>query len=431
MDTADIRKYWEWCARQYWQYQRRSAWSYKWKGDTLIRYVENVPADPEFAAGLMEYLLTDDSVHGSAGGEGERRAGATVYNKPANLGEGWKATAAWYEQQTDERVSATGLKFIRVYQALQREQDGGGDGPYTMENGCRYKVTFEYHWNVGALPTPPKGESGVSYRLTGVSRDDETGLWSGIMEKRERVEQEVAEYTSGKTIYTERLEEQHIGVKKDRLAAAGKQASAGDGSITTRKVTKNEDCTFDVANETEVEKAVAGASVTVSRGLRATVSTVEDRGMEEPLSSEGLKIGESVQIEKTPSGRYRRRKTETVAVTADGPIGEECAKTVFEHSESTTTVTAEDPEATCVEGAGGGVTRTARVRRTEEGAYECEMQTRTETPVENATVEVRRMPGLVRTTTVSRSQEKQGSAEGLDVGEQVQSEMTALSLIHI
>ena len=422
MDEADIRKYWEWCARQYWQYQRRSAWSYRWKGATLIRYVENVPADPEFAAGLMEYLLTDDSVHGGASGE---RAGATVYNKPAKLGDGWKATAAWYEQQTDERVSATGLKFIRVYQALQRNpEEGEGDGPYVMEDGCRYRVTFIYHWNAAELPEPPKGESGVSYRLTGVTRDDETGLWSCILERRERVEQEVAEYTSGRTIYADTLEEQHIGVRKERLGAAGKAADAGDGRVTRRKVTKNEDCTFDVANETEVEKAVAGASVTVSRGLKATVKTVEDRGMEKPLSSEGLKIGESVTNEMTPGGRWRRRKSETVAAAPDGPIGQGCAKTAFEHRESTTTMTAEDPEATCVEDAGGGVTRTAKVRRTEEGAYECDVETRTEKPVAVATVEVRRTVGATRTTTVSRSQTEAGSAEGLAVGEQVRSEMT-------
>ena len=54
MSISECIKYWEWCARQYWQYQRRGSWKYEWHGDTLIRYVETAPADPDFAAGLLE-----------------------------------------------------------------------------------------------------------------------------------------------------------------------------------------------------------------------------------------------------------------------------------------------------------------------------------------------------------------------------------------
>lgn len=426
MTGAERTRYWEWCARQWWQYQRRSAWTYEWRGQTLVRYVENVPADPEFAAGLIDYLLTDESVHGYTEADGTERGGATVYNRPARLGEGWKSVGAWFEQQTDERVQASGQKYVRVYQSLQRIPEGGeGDGPYLMENGCRYRVTFTYHWKVAELPTPPQGASGVSYRLTGVTRDDETGLWSCILERRERVEQSVEEYRSAKTAFSETFEEQHIGVRKESLAATGKAASAGGGTTVRRRVTKNEDCTYDVANETERDIAVAGAAVTVTRTLRTKTTTVEDRNMENPLATESLEVGESVTNERTASGRYRRRKTETVAATPDGPIAESCAKTAFEHRDAQTTVTADNPGATCVEEAAGGVTRTARVRRTEDGAYERDVETRTEMPVADAIVEVRRTARGTRTTTVSRSQGSAGSASGLKSGEQVRSEKTA------
>ena len=370
MLISDMIKYWEWSARQYWQYQRRGSWKYAWHGDTLVRYVEVAPADPDFTAGLLEWLKTPESVHGFSAA-GQRYTGMTVYNRPANLEAAWKPVSAWYEQQEGQVDERTKLKVIRAYQALQRLADGGaGDGPYTVENGCRYKVTFTYHWKVESLPEVPQGTSGVSYTLEQISRDDETGLWSCCVVKRERVQQDVDEYTAEVTEFETRTEEQHLGVKAGSVPGAGKAAKAENGVLVKRSVRKNEDCTSDVTNETVTERPVEGAAKTVERTLRAETVTVEDRNMPEKLPDAGLKPGERVRNERTPGGRWNRQKTVTTPKVPDGPVRETCQKTVFEHRHSKVEVKASGEGEVDVLAAGGGKVHGKTVRALDDGTYE-------------------------------------------------------------
>lgn len=422
MSISECIRFWEWSARQYWQYQRRGSWKYEWHGDTLIRYVETAPADPDFAAGLLEFLKMPESVHGFEDG-GKEYAGATVYNRPANLEQEWKPVSAWYEQQEGQVDERTKLKLIRVYQALQKCKEGGaGDGPYTVEKGCMYRVTFTYHWKVETLPEVPQGTSGVQWRLEQISRDDETGLWSCCLVKRERVRQDVDEYLREITEYESRTEEQHLGVRAGETA--GKAASAGNGVLVKRQVRKNEDCTSDVTNETVTERPVEGAAVTVERSLRAKTTTVEDRNMPSKLAEEGLKVGERVRNEKTPGGRWNRTKTVTEA-TPPGKIRETCRKSIFEHGHSKTEVVdgAAAPTPDAPEAADGKVT-TETVRKMEDGTAEVETETREEQPVQGAVEEVRKMLRGTRRTTVNRSMAEKAAAANLKIGETVRNERT-------
>ena len=407
-------KYAEWCARQFWQYQRRGSWKYRWHGDTLIRYVEMAPADPDFTAGLLEYLKSPESV-----------AAATAYNRPAKLGAEWKAVSAWYEQQEGQVDERTKLKLIRVYQALQKAtEEGDGDGPYVVENGCHYKVSFTYHWKVERLPDVPQGTSGVSWQLEQISRDDETGLWSCCLVKRERVQQDVAEYTTDETAFETRTEEQHLGVKAGSVAAAGKAAGVKDGKMVRRKVQKNEDCTSDVVNETVEEKAVAGAAVTVERTLRATTVTTEDRSMEAKLPETNLKVGERVRNEKTPGGRWNRQRSVTEATPPEGPIRKTCRKTAFEHQDAQTEVSKERPAVEHAPAAAGGKVTTETVRALDDGTFEHEREERQEQAAEGAVEETRKTLRGIKKITVNRNMEKKATTAGMQIGGTVRNEMT-------
>ena len=423
MSINELTKYAEWSGRQFWQYQRRGSWKFAWHGDTLVRYVELAPADPDFTAGLLEYLKTPESVLGFTSG-GKSYAGATVYNRPAKLEAAWKPVSAWYEQQEGQVDERTKLKVIRVYQALQKATGQNGDGPYTVENGCRYKVSFTFYWKVESLPNVPQGTSGVSYQLEQVNRDDETGLWNCCLVRRERVQQDVAEYTTDVTAFEARTEEQHLGVKAGNVAGTGKAARAGGGVLVKRQVRKNEDCTSDVVNETVTERPVEGAAKSVERTLRAETVTVEDRNMEAKLPEAGLKVGERVRNEKTPGGRWNRQRTVTTPKIPEGPIRETCQKTVFEHRHASTEVREKRPAAPEVKAAAEGKIEQETVRALDDGTYERELEERTEQAAEGAVEETRKMLRGVKRIRVNRNMAAKASAAGMRSGGTVRNERT-------
>ena len=426
METTDKIKYWNWCADKYWQYQRRQEWAYAWHGDTLVRFHELAMPDPDFTEGLLAWLKKPESVHGFVDGEMEY-GGCTVYNRPAALSEEWKPVSAWYEQQEGQIDERTKLKVIRVYQALQRNPGNAGeDGPYVMENGCMQKLSFTYHWKVAELPKVPESESGVTYRLGGVSKDDETGLWSCYLEKRERVVQEVPEYTSENTGFATRTERQFIGVKQADVAGTGKDAGAGGGVTVRRRVKKNEDCTSDVTIETVVDKPVKEASVTVERTLRATTTVTEERNMSTPLSKTNLKPGTRVRNEKTEAGLYNTQKTEVVATPPDGSIKEVCRKTLFEHLHSETEILASRPKSVEVANVslGDGKTLEMSVRQLEDATFEKETTVRSEKKVEAAVVETRKTLRGIRKIIVNRSMDAPADEGRMKIGDSVRSEKT-------
>ena len=405
MDTAEKIRYWTWCQDKYWQYQMRKEWAYEWRGDTLVRYHELTMPDPVFMKGLLEWLKLPESVHGFEE-EGVKYAGCTMYNRQTKFEAEWKPVSAWYEQQEGQIDERTKLKIIRIFQALQRNlKDGKGDGPYVVENGCMYKVSHTFYWNVPELPEAPQSESGVSYRFGSVARDDETGLWSCYLEKRERVMQEVPEYTSDNTGFAARTEQQFLGVKQDAVAGTGKQASASNGVTVRRRLKKNEDGTTDVTVETVVDKPVEKASVTVERSLRAKTVVTEDRNMPSPLNDANLPPGTRVTNEKTEGGQWNRKKTQTVPTPPEGAVRESCAKTLFEHVHLKTEARKSRPSLDHVVDVqiGDGETVEEEVRQLEDTSFEKTTVSKKELKVEEAVVEVRKTLRGVRKTTVHRS----------------------------
>ena len=414
MDSQTEQTCAEWCRSHYWQLQEKRGWRYAFHESVMVRYYEEANLDTSLLEPLVEFL------------KGEAwRDSFTVHNKPMDA-TGWKTRDVWYETRDGDVKEATKLKRTRIYQAVYKEGDEqGGDGPYVVEDGCKWKVSHEFHWRVGELPTVPQGSSGVQYRMQGVARDDETGLWSCVIERRETVQQDVPSYESAETTFEKRYDEQHLGVKQQNVQGTGQQASAGGGVMVRRQLRKNEDCTTDVINETVQEKPVAGAVSETTRTQRGTRTVTVNRNQ---ASKAELGDGEgSVRNEKTDGGLWNQ--TITTFARIAGWFRRVCRKTKFLHEHAVTEAVEADPGFTHVTEAAGGVVTEKSVTRNDEGGFDVETRTREEQNVPRAVVETRKFVDGVTVTTVNRGQPDEASAAGLAIGESVRNERTEGGLV--
>ena len=398
-----------------WQPAEGHNYRYRYATRTLTRFCEAASLQPDEMRLVIEFLKDQEI------GDG----GISLMNRTVDLGTGWKAKDAWYQTMPGERWGNTESTKVRIYQILFLAPADAkeGDGPYLVENGCQYRVSHTFYWDVEALPSVPASASGVAYALQGVTRDRETGLFSCVIEKRERVQQDIAEYVSSETSFATTKDEQHLGVKADRVAATGKAASVSNGAMVRRRVSKNADCTSDVQNETVTEKAVAGASETVSVSLTGTAKRTVNRSMAAKAATSGLDVGESVTNEQTEGGRWTQTIVRLVR-NALLRISESCRKTLFEHVHATVDVQTEKPDFDHVSEAGGGVTVEKTVARTEDGSYRVTEQATEEKGVANAVVTARKTLRGTTVTTLDRNQASAASTDKLAVGDEVQVEKT-------
>ena len=396
----------------FWQPAEGHNYRYRGALRTLVRFYEAASMEPDVLKLVIEYLR-DQTITG----------GISLMNRSVDLGTGWKAMDAWYQTAASEKWAGTESTKVRVYQVLmQAPSEGNVVGPLSVENGCQYLVKHTFHWNVAELPTAAASSSGVSHSLEGVVRDHETGLYSCVYVTRERVQQDVDEYTTAKTVFEEQKEEQHIGVRQQNVAGTGKQASVSAGTTVTRKVTKNADCTSDVQNVTTVDKPVSSSSETVTELAAGTRTTTENRNMSAKAPTAGLAPGESVKNEKTPSGLWNQTIVK-FARNAIVWIGEKCRKTLFAHVHDKTTNVKDRPSFDHVVEAANGKIVEKSVRKTDDG-YMIDEQETVEKPVSDAAVEVRRtLRGTSRTVT-HRNQSAPLAMTGLKVGEQRRSQKT-------
>ena len=141
---------------------------------------------------------------------------------------------------------------------------GSAGAAFVVEDNCAYKVTQTFYWDVPALPTVTAGESGIEYSLASVFRDRESGLYSCILEKRERITQSIALYVTEQGAAEEISEQQFLGVRTDDKDDTGAAVALQDmtleaGKIKIRRRSKNKDCTQDI-----VEQSRAGQLQTVT-----------------------------------------------------------------------------------------------------------------------------------------------------------------------
>ena len=451
-----------------WFWQPAEGHNYHYRGAlrTLVRFYESAPMEPDVVRLVIEYLR-DEEVDG----------GISLLNKSVDLGTGWKAMDAWFRTDETEKWNGTDSRKVRVYQVLVQKPDATDSvaGPFQTENGCQYAVSHKFHWNVESLPTVPASSSGVNYTLEGAVRDQETGLYSCVVVRRERVQQDVESYTTAKTIFQDTKEEQHLGVKQGQ--SAGKSASVSSGTVVERSVTKNPDCTIDVRNVTRTDKEVSNAVVTKDETLFETRTTTEDRNLSgaakmtlkpgesardertpsnlhnqtvtkveekpvgdavvefartlhgtqksvthrnqpQPVSEDGMKIGERRMTRKTDCGNNDNTMVTLVGEPA-GDVARSERKTVFEEASSIRENVAANgmlPEREAGE-AEGGVTHSVDVQLHDDGTADIVTNDTREKPVDNAVVEIRKTARTTVRTVTHRNQPQPVSEDGMKIGE--------------
>lgn len=381
-----------------------------WHRKSFVRYFESVPVAPDMLRLLIEYLKNQEMTSVDLLGKSVDLGGAT-----------WKATDAWYQTAAGDRWEGTQSEKVRIYQRVG-DKNAEDDGPYSVENGCQYAVTHEFYWDVSEVPTLPASSSGVNYTLQGVTRDKETGLYSCVIERRERVQQDVALYNQQGSVFETVREEQHLGVKQADVAGTGLKQSAGGGVIVTRRIQKNPDCTSDIINTKTTENSVKNTTVVIEKTLRGVRKTTANRNQTSALSESGLVVGERRTSKVTEGGRY---DTEVSVVTPQsvGEISSDCQRDVFAHTDSTVVNQAKAPTKDAPN-PGNGKTYQRSIRKTEENTFDVTDSVKEEQNVPNAVVIVRKtLRGSVKTVT-DKSAAAQLAQTGLVVGETRRSEKT-------
>lgn len=393
-----------------WYWQMAEGHNFRWKGATksMTLFFESTPLESDVAQLVIEYLKSRESI-----------TEFVIAHKKWTFDTPWNAKDCWLQTVPSEKWAGTESTKVRVYWALVQNGDEAADGPYAIENGCKYKVSHSYYWDVTAAPSLPASSSGVQYSIQGFTRDRETGLFTYIVEKRETVQQDVELYDTAVTAFELSQEEQHLGVKANKVASTGKKASVNNGVLVERKVTKNPDCTSDILNRVTTEKNVKGAVKTWRKTLRGTVESTTERSAANPLNGSGLEVGETRRSEQTPGELWNNTVEKTTKEPA-GEIGSECQKTIFEHRDVKLENVPTAPAKETGEAA-NGVTKQKSIRRTEENTFDVTETTTTERKVEDArTVERKTLRGTSaavthRNLTAAEVAAKTGAA--IDVGE--------------
>ena len=401
-----------------WFWQMAEGHNYRFAHATksMTLFYESAPLEADALKLVIEYLQT--------------RTGLTelvVNHKRLAFDAAWSTKDAWYQTAPGENWAGTESSKVRLYWVLVQAAAGTGDGPYTVEDGCKYKVEHTFFWDVAEAPAAGDvtSSSGVQKSIQGLTHDRESGLYSYVIETRTTVEQDIELYDTSVTAFETVQEAQYLGVKASDVAGKGLAAGASGGVLVERRISKNPDCTSDVLNRKTTEQNVKGAVKTWRKTLRGTVETTTDRSEATSLNGTNLAVGETRRSEKTPGGLWNNT-VETTTTDAAGEIASESEKTIFEHRDATTENVATEPTAEQKEAAAAadGTIEQVSVRKTEEGTFDVTTQTTEEQNVKGAVKTWRKtLRGTVETTT-DRSEATSLNGTNLAVGETRRSEKT-------
>ena len=217
------------------------------KGKALIR-VARVPPE-ECMEQLLAFLSSEEGCK-------------QLYLDGKPLTDEWLPLNAWYERTT----ATNRVETVEVYHALRHTSDAEADGPYVVHDGCTYKESHTFYWGVANIPALPEDSSGVQHRIESLRRDEESGLYSCVLVKRERVTVDIPEYVTHQDALQTQTEAVKIGIKGDQTVVdAAVEAELGivrdkEGKVTDGIVggqgyvvkvqkRKNDDCTTDATVE--------------------------------------------------------------------------------------------------------------------------------------------------------------------------------------
>ncbi len=380
------------------------------RGDTLVRYI-----DVPFFEGMEDavgWLCSDEGC-------------AEVFVDGKRPKVRWKPLRAWYEDS-----GGPGGRSWRLYHAVRNAEDADADGPYAVENGCVYKEEHTFFWRVAEVMEAPEGGSGVAYSIQGIRRDGESGLFSYVLVRRERVQVDVGPWLSHQETGETRESALLLGVREeegsgvdDKIAdfaqRHGMRVDDGDGTVVDIQKSKNDDCTTDVTLVNTSEEPVDAAAESRRETLYASESTEADRHVGRVADAPGL--GEEIRQERTPGGKWNVTKTKVTPKTVESAVRQGSA-TIFSATESTTDRNRDEAGAPPASAAGDGTIRTFRSERTPEGKHDVTETVETELEVLGA-AEARRKTAFAEEAT--KTDRNTGRAAGLpEVGEEIRQERT-------
>ena len=386
----------------------RHRWGAKGK-KTLVRVASNPPL--ECMREILDYLSS------AAGAKGLFCDGKAIGD--------WAPMSAWYEETRAE--DGTQAVTVRVFQALRDPEDGEADGPFLVQDGCVWKVSHSFYWDVAEVEAVPASASGVAYEIQGLRRDEETGLYSYALVKRERVAVEVGPWLAHQDAFEDRARALLLGLREEEGCTVDQKVSAfaeehglktedGGGVTVDVQKSKNDDCTTDVTIENAAEQAVPSAAVTVAEdafGKRTTVLDRNQTAAAEPPAA----LGGETRAERTPGGRFNNTTLAYVPKTVKGAVTEDTA-TLYESETSTTDRNVDGgalPEADPAAPGGEGVITRVREQLTPEGKIDRVTVTRKELPVSEAE-KVTAQGALSKTVRVTHRNQTEARAAALTSG---------------
>lgn len=398
---------------KHWQTYKRAQWHYRWHGKTLVRFLDNVSMRELQDGLILEFLSSSDCME-------------TLSLYSQEVSSEWTPTSAWYEIMAT-RGPVNGILQVRLYHALRTDVENGGDGPYVVENGCMWNVSWQFFWHQTSVPSLPESSSGVNYRIANLNRDDEDGTYSYVLERRERVQQDIPEYVREVDAFKTQSREEHKGVKGG-TTKGGKPASVKQGVIVTRDVSKNEDCTHDTSNTTIESNEVNGAVTETTVGLHGGSTVTVNRNMRSRASEEGLQPGESVRNELNEDLTWNQTIRSLKRDFLQWLRGV-CRKTIYRHTHAVTTATGTDPgfDHVTIPTKDPGKVHEIDVQRTETG-FDVTDTVNEDLPVSDATVEKRVFLDGVTKTTVNRNQSAPAKDFDVGIGGSVRNEKTESGL---
>ena len=398
---------------KHWQTYKRAQWQYKWHGKTLVRFLDNVSMRELQDGLLLEYLCSPDCME-------------TLSLYSQDVSKEWTPISAWYEIMAT-RGPVNGILQVRLYHALRTDVENGGDGPYVVENGCMWNVSWQFFWHQTSVPALPESSSGVNYRIANLNRDDEDGTYSYVLERRERVQQDIPEYVREVDAFKTQSREEHKGVNGE-TTKGGKPASVKQGVIVTRDVSKNEDCTHDTSNTTIESNEVNGAVTETTVGLHGGSTITVNRNMRNKANEDGLQPGESVRNELNEDLTWNQTIRSWKRDFLQWLRGV-CRKTIYRHTHAVTTATGTDPgfDHVSIPTEDPGKVHEIDVQRTEMG-FDVTNTVNEDLPVSDATVEKRVFLDGITKTTVNRNQSAPAKDFDVGIGGSVRNEKTESGL---
>ena len=213
------------------------------------------------------------------------------------------------------------------------------------------------------------------------------------------------------------------------MPGAGSHITGGGVGGHVKSRTTSVDDETGIVTQTITDKQELPVAMSLRRWATTTKGTTyEERNTNQPTAPKHSgAVGTVTTIEKTEGGLYTY-SVKQFSAAPSGSIGTECSKTIFTHVDRTLTVET-GPYSGHVPAASGGTITSVTSKKNDEGGYDQSIETRTDLPVANASVEKVVTLHGTRVTTINRNM--LGDARGSGkVGSSVRNEKTDSGLVN-